>query len=335
MLLSRNSVHATDAAPSAALCLATHRLLACLLSHSLPCSHTASLALQTFPELMRVFLAVTLASQAAGNALNWGPDRAKVSTCAAALCSAPPAMMPWVLCHAAAMEGLHHDDDGHHAFPPRLQCAISPTVRPSCFPPRDSNALFLPCPPLHLQADRGTRSIFSLVDRTPLVDAASAAGEKPATSARGALEFRDVTFRYPTRPDGPPALNKLNLVVRPGQKVALVGALIHVADDDHADADDGAACWDCRCSVVVASRSRLSPSSSHRCPHHCLRPASLGPAGPSGCGKSTIISLLERFYVPGSGAILLDGAPLESYNVAWLRSQLGLIQQEPTLFADR
>lgn len=85
-----------------------------------------------------------------------------------------------------------------------------------------SPSAVLPHP--HLQADRGTRSIFSLVDRTPLVDAASPAGDKPSAPARGALEFRDVTFRYPTRPDGPPALNKLNLVVRPGQKVALVGA---------------------------------------------------------------------------------------------------------------
>lgn len=46
----------------------------------------ANSVLQTFPELMRVFLAVTLASQAAGNALNWGPDRAKVRPLAALAC---------------------------------------------------------------------------------------------------------------------------------------------------------------------------------------------------------------------------------------------------------
>lgn len=39
--------------------------------------------------------------------------------------------------------------------------------------------------------------------------------------------------------------------------------------------------------------------------------------------------------MPGSGSILLDGVPIEAYNVEWLRSQLGLIQQEPSLFADR
>ena len=56
--------------------------------------------------------------------------------------------------------------------------------------------------------------------------------------------------------------------------------------------------------------------------------------GPSGSGKSSIVALLERFYVPTSGAILLDGKPLEAYDVAWLRAQPGLIQQEPSLFAD-
>ena len=54
--------------------------------------------------------------------------------------------------------------------------------------------------------------------------------------------------------------------------------------------------------------------------------------GPSGSGKSTIIQLLERFYDPLSGSITLDGADLTSLNVRWLRSQLGLVGQEPVLF---
>merc|ERR1719399_9561 len=54
--------------------------------------------------------------------------------------------------------------------------------------------------------------------------------------------------------------------------------------------------------------------------------------GPSGSGKSTIIALLERFYDPQAGALLLDGADLRTLNVRWLRSQLGLVGQEPVLF---
>ena len=54
--------------------------------------------------------------------------------------------------------------------------------------------------------------------------------------------------------------------------------------------------------------------------------------GPSGSGKSTIIALLERFYDPQEGAILLDGVDIKTLNVKWLRSQLGLVGQEPVLF---
>ncbi|RLN55788.1 hypothetical protein BBJ29_005938 [Phytophthora kernoviae] len=55
--------------------------------------------------------------------------------------------------------------------------------------------------------------------------------------------------------------------------------------------------------------------------------------GPSGSGKSTIVSLLERFYDPLSGTVSLDGADVRTLNVKWLRSQVGLVGQEPSLFA--
>ncbi|KAL6762783.1 MDR-like ABC transporter [Haematococcus lacustris] len=58
-----------------------------------------------------------------------------------------------------------------------------------------------------------------------------------------------------------------------------------------------------------------------------------GLVGESGSGKSTVVSLLERFYDPTSGRILLDGQELPLYNIKWLRQQLGLVSQEPTLFA--
>jgi len=54
--------------------------------------------------------------------------------------------------------------------------------------------------------------------------------------------------------------------------------------------------------------------------------------GPSGSGKSTCIALLERFYDPERGEILLDGHDIRTLNVKWFRSIVGLVQQEPILF---
>lgn len=47
----------------------------------------------------------------------------------------------------------------------------------------------------------------------------------------------------------------------------------------------------------------------------------------------SVVNLLERFYDADSGEVLLDGVPIQSLNLKWLRSQLGLVSQEPTLFA--
>ncbi|KAG1908571.1 P-loop containing nucleoside triphosphate hydrolase protein [Suillus fuscotomentosus] len=55
--------------------------------------------------------------------------------------------------------------------------------------------------------------------------------------------------------------------------------------------------------------------------------------GASGSGKSTIVSLTERFYDPLSGSVTLDGIDLRELNTKWLRSQIGLVSQEPVLFA--
>ena len=55
--------------------------------------------------------------------------------------------------------------------------------------------------------------------------------------------------------------------------------------------------------------------------------------GASGSGKSTIVSLVERFYDPTSGAVKLDGVNIKDLNLRWLRSQIGLVSQEPSLFS--
>ncbi|URD95330.1 ABC transporter transmembrane region [Musa troglodytarum] len=55
--------------------------------------------------------------------------------------------------------------------------------------------------------------------------------------------------------------------------------------------------------------------------------------GGSGSGKSTVISLIERFYEPQRGQILLDGHDIKDLDLKWLRQQIGLVNQEPALFA--
>ncbi|KAF5740332.1 ABC transporter B family member 15-like [Tripterygium wilfordii] len=55
--------------------------------------------------------------------------------------------------------------------------------------------------------------------------------------------------------------------------------------------------------------------------------------GGSGSGKSTVIALLQRFYDPLGGEILLDGVAIDKLQLKWVRSQMGLVSQEPALFA--
>ncbi|KAL6634546.1 hypothetical protein ACP70R_027217 [Stipagrostis hirtigluma subsp. patula] len=55
--------------------------------------------------------------------------------------------------------------------------------------------------------------------------------------------------------------------------------------------------------------------------------------GKSGSGKSTIIGLIERFYDPLMGVVKIDGRDIRSYNLRALRQQIGLVNQEPALFA--
>lgn len=54
--------------------------------------------------------------------------------------------------------------------------------------------------------------------------------------------------------------------------------------------------------------------------------------GPSGCGKSTIMQLLQRFYMPDSGKISIDGIDIRDFDIHYLRSKFGVVSQEPALF---
>ena len=54
--------------------------------------------------------------------------------------------------------------------------------------------------------------------------------------------------------------------------------------------------------------------------------------GESGCGKSTTVNLIERLYEPTAGEVLIDGINIKDYDLKYLRSLIGYVQQEPVLF---
>ncbi|XP_044977654.1 ABC transporter B family member 4-like isoform X1 [Hordeum vulgare subsp. vulgare] len=126
------------------------------------------------------------------------------------------------------------------------------------------------------KANESAISVFEILDRKSKIDSSSEEGMVVA-SVRGDLEFQNVCFSYPLRPNVQ-IFTDLSLSIPSGKTAALVGE--------------------------------------------------------SGSGKSTAIALLERFYDPSSGKILLDGVELPTLKVSWLRLQIGLVAQEPVLFND-
>ncbi|KAG9292637.1 hypothetical protein G9A89_007009 [Geosiphon pyriformis] len=118
--------------------------------------------------------------------------------------------------------------------------------------------------------------LYAVIDRVPQIDVQSEQGTKiDKSSVRGRIEFKDINFYYPSRPNVQ-VLKNFNLTIEAGETVALVGS--------------------------------------------------------SGSGKSTIVGLMERFYDPVEGSIILDGQNTKHINIKSLRKNIGLVGQEPVLF---
>ncbi|XP_019945327.2 bile salt export pump [Paralichthys olivaceus] len=117
-------------------------------------------------------------------------------------------------------------------------------------------------------------TIFDTIEREPKIDCFSEEGHK-LDRVKGDIEFHNVTFFFPTRPEVK-ILNNLSMQVKAGETTAFVG--------------------------------------------------------PSGSGKSTAIQLIQRFYDPDGGMVTLDGHDIRTLNTKWLRSLIGIVEQEPVLF---
>ncbi|XP_068461125.1 ABC-type oligopeptide transporter ABCB9 [Clinocottus analis] len=124
-----------------------------------------------------------------------------------------------------------------------------------------------------MQGVGAAEKVFEYLDRKPKHPAD---GTEASDTCAGVVEFKDITFAYPTRPDVD-ILKGVSFSLRPGEVTALVG--------------------------------------------------------PSGSGKSSCVSLLENFYLPQKGQVLLDGKPVHAFRHDYLHSKVGLVGQEPVLFA--
>ncbi|XP_014866298.1 PREDICTED: ATP-binding cassette sub-family B member 9 isoform X2 [Poecilia mexicana] len=124
-----------------------------------------------------------------------------------------------------------------------------------------------------MQGVGAAEKVFEYLDRKPKHPAD---GTEAPNSCTGLVEFKDVTFAYPTRPETD-VLKGVSFTLRPGEVTALVG--------------------------------------------------------PSGSGKSSCVSLLENFYLPQGGQVLLDGKPVNEFQHDYLHSKIALVGQEPVLFA--
>src|SRR5204863_4154572 len=66
---------------------------------------------------------------------------------------------------------------------------------------------------------------------------------------------------------------------------------------------------------------------------HIAEGETIALVGPTGAGKSTIAKLVTRFYDPTKGSVTIDGHDLRAVTIDSLRRQLGVVPQEPFLFA--
>jgi ATP-binding cassette subfamily B protein len=148
---------------------------------------------------------------------------------------------------------------------------------------------------------------------------AAIAARVEQTAARGgareadvaAIEFRDVHFGYPA------AVVAARRSAEDEALRVLSGARVDTSTLDLPDAARDAE----RSDAVLRGVSFSVP-----------RGARVALVGPSGAGKSTTLALIERFYDPSGGAILLDGQDIRTLDRAALRARLGYVEQDaPTL----
>ncbi|KAK6334972.1 hypothetical protein TWF718_010414 [Orbilia javanica] len=142
--------------------------------------------------------------------------------------------------------------------------------------------------PEFTKAAAASRRIFQLLDTQPIISSNSDDDtpkpsnttkdqKSPEQSDKGAIDFKSVTFSYPSRPSAV-VIRDLSLSIRPGEFVAIVGD--------------------------------------------------------SGSGKSSLLSLLQRFYDPTHGTVLVDNEDISKLPISRHRNRISILSQDLTLFSD-
>ncbi len=152
-------------------------------------------------------------------------------------------------------------------------------------------------------------------------DAEIAASVEPAAEPRdeepAAIAFRDVRFAYPE-----------NVVAARRTAETEARALLENAHVDVSSVPLDADAADAGAAEAASALGEVLHGVSFDVP----RGSRVALVGPSGAGKSTTLALIERFYDPTGGAILLDGQDVRTLDRADLRAQLGYVEQDaPTL----
>ncbi|KAL0477837.1 ATP-binding cassette, subfamily B [Acrasis kona] len=127
--------------------------------------------------------------------------------------------------------------------------------------------------PEFVKAQASAVLLLKVIKRKPAI---KFRGGLTPDNMKGHIQFKNITFRYPSRPEVA-VLKNFSLEIQAGTSVALVGQ--------------------------------------------------------SGSGKSTIVGLVEKWYEPEEGHVLIDGDDIQNIDSIWLHRYLGIVSQEPTLFA--
>ncbi|MFE5409195.1 ABC transporter ATP-binding protein [Microbacterium sp. NPDC056569] len=138
-----------------------------------------------------------------------------------------------------------------------------------------------------------------------------------------AIEFRDVRFRYPA-----------NVVEARRKAESEALAVLESAHVDTSTIVLGDGAGDTGLEELTDAAASVSADADvlRGVSFSVPRGARVALVGPSGAGKSTTLALIERFYDPTGGAILLDGADVRALDREDLRAQLGYVEQDaPTL----
>lgn len=141
--------------------------------------------------------------------------------------------------------------------------------------------------------------ICALFDRRPQIDNWNIDQGRKLESIDSDIRFNSVQFFYPTRPEVK-VLDNFDLTIKKGQRIALVGSS--------------------GCGKIEINKLSLGkPFNMRKFPHIFL-------------GKSTITQLIERYYDVNEGQVTINDIDIKELSLGWLRSQIGIVSQEPILF---